>query len=252
VVGAIVAHISVNSLNEYYDFKSGLDSRTIRTPFSGGSGTLQERPEMAKAGLIIGLVSLGITALIGLYFLLQVGWGLLPVGILGVVTIVAYTPLITRSPLLCLVAPGFGFGSLMVLGAHFCLTGEYSWTAFIASLVPFFLVNDLLLLNQFPDAEADATVGRKHLPIAAGKRTSSIVYGLFLLGTYLSIVVGVALQLLPAWALLGLATLLLAVPLAIGVYRNHDSAEGLMPFLGQNVILNIVTPVLLAIGLLIA
>ena len=252
LVGAIVAHISVNALNEYYDFKSGLDSRTVRTPFSGGSGTLQARPEMAKAGLIIGLASLAVTALIGLYFLSQRGWGLLPIGIIGILVIVAYTPLITRSPILCLISPGLGFGPLMVMGTHFCLTGEYTWTAFIASLVPFFLVNDLLLLNQFPDAQADETVGRRHLPISAGKRTSSIVYGLFLLGTYLSILVGVGLQLLPLWALLGLTTLLLAVPVAIGVYRNAESGEGLVPFMGQNVILNIATPVLLAFGLFIA
>ncbi|MDQ4422556.1 MAG: hypothetical protein QF808_01485, partial [Thalassolituus sp.] len=36
VLGALLAHISVNMLNEYQDFKSGLDLVTDRTPFSGG------------------------------------------------------------------------------------------------------------------------------------------------------------------------------------------------------------------------
>ena len=68
-IGGIAAHISVNALNEYYDFKSGLDLKTQRTPFSGGSGTLPAKPEMARAALVIGLVSLALTGLIGLYFI---------------------------------------------------------------------------------------------------------------------------------------------------------------------------------------
>ena len=39
VIAGISAHISVNTFNEYFDFKSGLDFRTKRSPFSGGSGT---------------------------------------------------------------------------------------------------------------------------------------------------------------------------------------------------------------------
>ena len=40
LAGGLLAHISVNALNEYLDFTSGLDLTTLRTPFSGGSGTL--------------------------------------------------------------------------------------------------------------------------------------------------------------------------------------------------------------------
>ena len=65
-------------------------------------------------------------------------------------------------------------------------------------------MNDLLLLNQFPDVEADRSVGRRHLPIVIGCRPSSIVYGLFLAAAYLSIVVGVLVEVLPPAALLGL------------------------------------------------
>jgi 1,4-dihydroxy-2-naphthoate octaprenyltransferase len=181
-------------------------------------------------------------------------WGLalLPLGILGLAVILSYTKWITRQPLICLIAPGLGFGTFIVMGTDFVLSGNYGWEAFIASLVPFFLVNDLLLLNQFPDAEADETVGRRHLPIVAGKRTSAVVYVAFLLAAYLSIVLGVILRLLPAASLLGLITLIIAVPLANGAYRYAEDMEQLMPFLARNVLVNIATPVLLAVGLLIA
>ena len=252
LVGALAAHVSVNSLNEYFDWRSGLDMRTERTPFSGGSGTLPARPELARSALATGLVSLAITGLVGLYFVLVWGWALLPLGLLGLAIIVLYTPWITRVPLLCLLAPGIGFGLLMVTGTDFALAGSYSWTAFVASLAPTFLVSDLLLLNQFPDAEADRSVGRRHVLITLGKRTSSLIYGAFLLLAYLSIVVGVLLKLLPATSLLGLLTLFAAVPAAIGAVRHADRADMLIPFMAQNVVVNILTPLLMAIGLLIA
>jgi 1,4-dihydroxy-2-naphthoate octaprenyltransferase len=168
LVGAVCAHISVNAFNEYFDFKSGLDARTQRTPFSGGSGTLQAREDMARPALAMAWTALAITALIGVCFVFLRGPAILPLGILGLLVILAYTPWLTRSPFLCLIAPGLGFGPLMVMGVHFALTGAYSWTAFVASLVPFFLVSDLLLLNQFPDVEADRGVGRRHFPILVG------------------------------------------------------------------------------------
>lgn len=252
LIGSVAAHIAVNALNEYWDFRSGLDFRTMKTPFSGGSGTLPARPEMAQAALLTGLAGLAIAGLIGVYFVFVQGWALLPVGLLGLVTIVVYTNWITRNWLLCLIAPGLGFGTLMVMGAAFALTGTYSWTAFVASLVPFFLVSNLLLLNQFPDADADRTVGRRHLPIVAGRRLSALVYVLFLLATYLSIGVGVALRLFPPLGLLGLLTLPLAVMAGLSAVRYAEDMPKLAPAMGFNVLLNILTPVLVGIGLLIA
>jgi 1,4-dihydroxy-2-naphthoate polyprenyltransferase len=251
LVGATAAHISVNAFNEYFDFRSGLDSVTKRTPFSGGSGTLPTNPGMAPRALAVALVAFGLTGLIGVY-LLRVGGGLLlPLGILGLVIIPAYTPLFTRNPIVCLITPGLGFGPLMVMGTHFVLAGSYSWTAFIASLVPFFLVNDLLLLNQFPDVEADRSVGRRHLPIVFGRRASSLVYGAFLLLAFLSIVAGVRLGYLPTTSLIGLVSVTMAVPAFVGAYRHADSPQELVPSMGLNVIVNIATPILLAVGLLV-
>jgi 1,4-dihydroxy-2-naphthoate octaprenyltransferase len=251
-VGAVAAHISVNALNEYFDFRSGLDLRTRRTPFSGGSGTLPENPDAARSALLTGLATLALTALIGLYFLTVWGWGLLPLGLLGLVVIATYTPWITRSPLPCLLAPGLGFGLLMVMGTDFVLTGRYSWTAFVASLVPTFLVSNLLLLNQFPDVEADQTVGRRHLPTVVGRQKSSLVFGGLLLMAYLSIFAGVLSGLLPGAGLLGLLSLVVAVPVIVGVYRYAEDLGKLIPYMGLNVIVTVATPVLVAIGLLVA
>jgi len=250
--GALMAHTSVNALNEYQDFKSGLDLITVKTPFSGGTKSLPENPQKAHLALITGLVSLILTACIGVYFLIQRGPWLLPVGLLGIIIIYTYTPFITRHPLLCLIAPGLGFGPLMVMGTDFMLTGHYSWTAAWASLTPFFLVSDLLLLNQFPDVEADRQFGRDHLPIRIGRPLSAIVYIVFLILTYVSIIAECLLKVLPSGALMGLVTLILAVPVMRGVVRYADDIPSLIPFMIKNVIINIGTPIFVALGLFFA
>ncbi|KAF0110145.1 MAG: 1 4-dihydroxy-2-naphthoate octaprenyltransferase [Chloroflexi bacterium] len=249
--GGVMAHISVNALNEYGDIKSGLDTKTTRTPFSGGSGVLAEDPSKAPYALATGLVSAAICAAIGVYFFILHGWPILVLGALGLFVIVTYTPWLNRQPVLCLLAPGMGFGTLMVNGTYFALTGVFSWTALLVSFIPFFLVSNLLLLNQFPDAEADKTVGRRHFPILIGKKASAVIFTAFLVGTYVAIILGVVLKLTPAWALLGLATIITAIPTAKGALQHADDLPKLMPSLGQNVLLNLLTPVLMGVGLLI-
>ena len=251
LIGAVAAHISVNAFNEYFDFKSGLDSLTRKTPFSGGSGALQQKPELARWALSYALIAFAITSFIGIYFLIVRGLWLLPLGLIGLIVVTIYTTHIVRNPFLCLIAPGLGFGTLMVMGTHYVLTGSYSWTAFVASLVPFFLVSNLLLLNQFPDVEADRSVGRKHFPILIGRRASSLIYGAFILMPFVAIIMSVDFGYLPHAALISLFALIVAIPAAFGAYRHADETGKLIPYMGLNVLTNLLTPVLVSIGLLI-
>ncbi len=251
ILGAIAAHISVNAINEYFDFKSGLDSKTQRTPFSGGSGTLPANPQAAGTALATGLIALGIVGLIGLYFSFQRGWQIIPLGLLGMLVIYIYTFWLLKFPFLSLVSPGLGFGTLVVMGTDFVLSGSFSLSGFIISLVPFFLVNNLLLLNQFPDVEADRTIRRRNYPITIGRKSSAVIYTVFNILAYCSILLGVALVHLPYLSLLGLLTVILAVPACQRALRYADDIPNLIPALGQNVLINILTPVLVAIGLFI-
>jgi 1,4-dihydroxy-2-naphthoate octaprenyltransferase len=123
--------------------------------------------------------------------------------------------------------------------------------ALVASLVPFFLVSNLLLLNQFPDVDADRTVGKKHFPLVIGRRASAYIYGAFLLAAYLSVIAGIILGYLPVTTLIALATLPLAVRAFNGAQQWADDIPHLIPILGLNVQIVLLTPVLLAIGLLV-
>lgn len=252
VAGAVLAHLAVNSLNEYHDFTSGLDARTRRTPFSGGSGTLQKHPGLGRYALGLGLVAAAFTAAIGVRFALVRGWGILPLGFAGLLIILLYTPVLTRYWVLCLMAPGLGFGTFIVMGSEFALSGTYSWAGFWASLVPFFLVANLLLLNQFPDLGPDRHAGRRHLIIVHGTRAGAVVYGAFSALACVSLAAGWAMGALPTGALLGLLSLPAGLAASIGALRFHRSAGKLVPYLALNVIANLSAPALMAVGLYLA
>ncbi|WP_156493399.1 UbiA family prenyltransferase [Oleiphilus sp. HI0125] len=75
-----------------------------------------------------------------------------------------YSPWINRLPWVCLIAPGAGFGIVMVAG-NFSVIAAYDQLTYLTLLLPFCLSNNLLLLNQYPDIHADKNVGRRTFPI---------------------------------------------------------------------------------------
>jgi 1,4-dihydroxy-2-naphthoate octaprenyltransferase len=251
-IGALCAHIATNVLNDYFDFTSGLDLKTRPTPFSGGSGILPRGLMSSGNALILGLVALGVTAAIGIFFWVVRGWGILPLGLVGILLVIFYSPWVTKRPFLCLIAPGLGFGPLMVIGTHYVLTGRYDFIALLASLIPGLLVSNLLLLNQFPDVEADASVNRRHILIIFGRTAGAWVYAAFALGAFVWVALAWIMGYFPPGTLLALLSLPLALATVIGVIKNAEQIKRLIPYLGKNVIYTLVTPLLLGIGFMIS
>ena len=251
-IGALFAHIAVNVLNEYSDYKTGVDFNTQRTPFSGGSGILPSGKLNPKKVFIFGLTCLAITSAIGIYFITVYKWTIVPVGVIGVLIVFLYTPYLTRLPGITeIIGPGLGFG-LMVLGTYVTQTGGYSAGAAAVTVVAGLLIADLLLINEFPDVEADRVVGRKHLPIILGKTKAGIIYSVLLIGAYVTIIAGAAADVLPWLALLGLLTLPLGFKAMLGAVKYNNDMSKLVPALGMDVITVLVTPLLMSIGIVIA
>lgn len=250
-IGALLAHISVNVLNEYFDYKSGIDLRARRTPFSGGSGILPSALLEPRKVYLLGVGSLVLVALIGIYFIFVYGWAILPIGLCGVTLIYLYTPYVTKLPGMTeLLGPGLGFG-LMVLGTYFTQTGGYSTIAIVVALVSGLLIANLLLLNEFPDVEADRSGGRKHLPIILGRQKAAKIYCLIMVLVYALIIGAVIAKTLPPVALVGLATLPLGIKAVKGVLKYHSDIDSLIPYMGVNIAVVLLTPLLMSIGIII-
>ncbi|HUT97105.1 MAG TPA: prenyltransferase, partial [Dehalococcoidales bacterium] len=142
--GLLLCHISVNVLNDYFDYKSGIDLKTKRTPFSGGSGILPAARMTPRQVFWLGMGSFLLAVPIGVYFVIVTGWGLLPLLLVAALCTVLYTPFLTRMgwPEW---APGVGLGALPVLGTYFIQTSFYTGAAIIAAVPSAILVHNLLL-----------------------------------------------------------------------------------------------------------
>lgn len=249
-MGLLLLHISVNVLNDYFDYRRGIDLEVRRTPFSGGSGILPAQLLKPEAAFKFGIFCFLLATPIGVYFVILRGWQLLPLLITGAVCVLLYTTHFTKLgwPEW---APGIGLGAFPVLGAYFIQSGSYTLPAVIASIPSFILVHNLLFLNEFPDVEADRKGGRKTLPIVLGKSKASIVYSALTILVYLWIIFGVASKQIPIYGLIALLTLPFAAK-AIKGALNHEEEDKMIPALGSNVAVVLLTQLLLGIGYILA
>jgi 1,4-dihydroxy-2-naphthoate octaprenyltransferase len=245
-IGLVLTHISVNTLNDYFDYKSGIDLATRRTPFSGGSGILPTGQLRPGQVLGLGLGSLLLAVPIGIYFTLVSGWPLLPLLLVAACFILLYSPLILKRPWPEWAA-GVGLGALPVLGMYFVQVGAYTYPAVVASIPSAFLVHNLLLLNEFPDAEADKKANRKTLPITINKDRTAIFYAATALAVYAWVIGWAAARVMPVWTLLSLLTLPLTIR-AINGARHHDDLSRLIPGMASNVMVVLLTQLLIGIG----
>ena len=243
---------SVNVLNDWHDWsRSGIDHTTRQTPFSGGSGLLPRGEMEPRSALALGIGTLLAGVAIGLYLAWVAGWPLLALGVAGALSVVLYTPLLTRIGLGEIMA-GLGLGALPIVGTYYLLTGTFDIAAWVSGIPATLLTYNLLLLNEFPDAEADQAGGRHHMVVVLGKRRARWLYTAVEAGTFASIVAGVAAGVLTPWALLGLIALVPAVKAIRVTLERYDSFEGLIPAQGANVQAVLGTNLLMAIGYVIA
>jgi 1,4-dihydroxy-2-naphthoate octaprenyltransferase len=247
MLGLLLAHTSVNVLNDYFDYRSGIDLETTRTPFSGGSGVLPSGLLRPQGVYIFGVGCLMGALVVGIYLTFISGWQLLPLILLGGPVIYFYTSHLAKW-LAGEFWAGLGLGMLPVLGTYFVQTGSYSVEAVIASLSPGFLTANLLFLNEFPDLEADKKGGRHNLVITFGPKMAVRLYAGLMVLTYLSIISGVALKLMPPAALVGLASIPFAFKAVSVTFKHYDNIQKLIPALKANVITVLGTDALLTVG----
>ena len=245
-VGLLIAHAAVNIFNDYFDARSGLDYKTSRTPFSGGSGAVPNGSLTIQQSLGLGIASIVLLVPMALFFILKTGWMLLPLLVFAMFLIVFYTPLILKMGYPEW-SPGVGLGILPVMGAYFVHTGQYTLTAFIASMPSYFLVHNLLLLNEFPDVEADMTVNRRTLPIVIGKKRAACFFSMFTLLVYIWVIWAVIYHYMPVFTLLSLLTMPIALHVIKSSFR-YDEREIFLEAMKKNVLLVLLTQALIASG----
>ncbi|HSB50109.1 MAG TPA: prenyltransferase [Nitrosopumilaceae archaeon] len=247
--GVMVLHASVDLLNDYWDFKRGIDSQTKRTKMSGGTGVLPEgllKPSSVyRAG--IGFLILG--AIIGSYFVII--YGVIIAILLGfaIVSIYFYSTKIVDSGL----AEVFVAikGTMIVLGTYYIQASELSLNTTLAGIVVGILSSLVLFITSFPDHDADKSKGRKTLVIAVGKQNATSLFLVFPVLAYGIIIAGVASQLFPVFSLITLTTIPLIIQSGRQLKTSFDDDTQMVPIMSKTLAFSRITGALFVVGFLI-
>jgi len=203
--GALGLHIGTNVINEIYDVRHGIDSITSpRMSMAILKGRITERGAFitAWAGFLI-------AAMLGLYLLVNRGWPILVLGIIGFVGGYFYTapPFQYKYRALGLPLVFVLMGPLIVLGAYFAVTGLFDARLLVVSLPVGLLVTAILHGNEWRDVAEDTRHGFTTLSAQVGRDAAHWIYVMLVLGAYVAVGVGVMVGTLPRLALLTLFSL---------------------------------------------
>ncbi|MBI0582929.1 MAG: prenyltransferase [Methanomassiliicoccus sp.] len=244
----LLLHVTVNTLNEYYDNKTGIDLHTNRTMFNGGTGTLQNGLLAPRQVLGMAIGCFIIAAIISAVLVVRVGPVLIPLVLMGMVFALFYTQIFARN-MLGEISAGLGLGFLPVVGAYMVHIPLLSIGCLVLAVAAGILTFNLLLLNEFPDVEADTRGGRKNLAIKLGPRRAAVLYSALTFLVYGILLVFVLLQMIPTLCLLGLVTFPFAYKAATTSFSDPTRVESFVHALKANVQVVLITQVLVVIGI---
>jgi len=247
--GVMALHASVDLLNDFWDFKRGIDTKTKRTKMSGGTGVLPEGLLKPSSVYRAGIMFLFIGSLIGAYFVITDG--ILIAVILGfaILSIYFYSTKIVDSGL------GEFFvavkGSMIVIGTFFIQSGQINVESILGGIIVGSLSALVLFIASFPDHDADKSKGRKTLVITAGKEKASKLFWIFPLISYSVIILGISSSLFPLSSLISFLGMPLMIKSGLGLQKNYNNVENLVPFMSSTLLFSRITGALFVLSLLI-
>lgn len=197
LLGAIAIYLletGKNAINEYIDYLSGVDRYVTpekRTPFSGGKKTIIDGKLTLQENLVIGIITVILGCLIGIYIVVAREFNILWFGLAGVFFALFYSlpPFQFAYRGLGELVVGFTFGPLITTGAFLLQTHTISTEVVLASLPLGFIIANVLWINQYPDYEADLKGGKMNGVVRLGKEKGINVYALLFGLAYLSIII---------------------------------------------------------------
>lgn len=262
LVGVVLFHLATNMFNDNFDYRSGNDLAVAhQNPFAGGGRVLLTRRIGVNRHLLVAAsffvvgsgLGLAIFSLIGGFDTFP-GRLLLGIGLVGAVAVLFYVgpPLRLANWGVGEFFVGLAFGPLVVLGAYLVQTGTISPGIVLLSLSMGLLVAAILWVNEFPDIEADLSVGKRTLVARLGAESSVPVYAGLLGAALIMPVLAAGLRLATPLVLPTLLVVPLAVRAVRGLKAHYKDPHALIPVNAGTIGLTVVFGVLLVLGLLVA
>jgi 1,4-dihydroxy-2-naphthoate octaprenyltransferase len=245
MICALLIQVGTNFANDYSDFARGADTEARLGPVRVTQSGLIDQGSI-KRGII---VAFGLAVLIGGYLVYVGGWPIVAIGVLSILSGLAYTggpyPLGYH---------GLGdifvfvfFGVIAVTGTAYLQSGHWSELPFLLSIPIGLLVTNILVVNNLRDLPTDIAAGKRTLATRIGDRATRAQYALFTIGAYaVPLVIGLT---DPARRMIMLP--LVSLPLALRrvlVVMRGASGRDLNPILKRTARLLLLFGSLLAVG----
>jgi len=248
VVGAVSSQIAANTFDEYYDYKFGTDLLTVKTAYSGGGRIIFDGGLHPREAFDVAFVALLLAFFSGVYLSIVSGWELIPLFVFGGIAGTFYSTMWQRKGLgefmLCAIG-------LIVMGGYFVQAHYYSLAATYISIPCGILIANLVIMNEVPDAEADARTGRKNVATTLGRKNAVRLYAVLASLIYAMIAAGVLEHILSPYTLIAF----FSAPLIYSAYfyarNNEEKMPVLVKALRNNIVGMYVFIVLLVIAYLI-
>ncbi len=247
LAAVILIMLSTYQLGEFFDQQEDRISRNASpSRFAGGSGIMPTGRVSSAVPLWSGVASFVMACLLGLViqFHYRTGSYTLLIGAVGALAGFFYSTrpvrLVARGVGEILI--GFCYGWLPVAAAFYIQTGYiHDVIHWIAVPIGFSIFN-VILLNEFPDYEADRATGKRNLLVRFGRDTGRVVYALLAVlsgpAVLLSVRAGVPVQVLYPY----LPVFLLSLGLVVMAVRRLDRDRRLLEWMcGLNIGVNLAT-----------
>ena len=217
VLGALLLHMSVNVLNDYYDVIQGVDSME--------SPTARYRPHPILTGKVslptaraLGFSLMGLGVVIGIYLVLIEGLWILIFGLLGVFLLYAYTgpPFTLKYRGLGEISVALTWGPLLI-GGFFVATsmGILKPAILLVSIPPMLIMFAIIYANNYRDRNFDSRAGVKSLAVLTGRYGYGI-YVASLITAFIITVILTAAKITPFTSLIAIAT----APMVPGLIKD--------------------------------
>ena len=245
---AVAIQIGVNFANDLADAEKGADTEARIGPTRAVAAGLLT-PDQMKRGIV---VVFALAALAGLYLIAMAGWVILAIGLVSIIAALGYTngPVPYGYYGLGEVFVFVFFGLVATVGTRYVYDRTAPADAWWSAVAMGLLASAILVANNVRDIDTDRDAGKRTLAVILGRTTARWLYTAMIAGAYMAVIGAVAIGVLPAWALLTLAS----APLAVTPVRTIFTETGGPPLIGvlkATARLQLAFAALLAVGVLL-
>ena len=230
LLATVCVHGASNVLNDVGDDRIGTDGRNTGRiyPYTGGSRFIQTGILSPATMARLGITLIAIAALAGLALFFERGPLVIAFGIVGILLGVLYSlgPIKLASLGLGEIAVGIAFGILPVTGAAWLQGAPLDATLLLFSIPLGAWVQNILLINEVPDMEADEAAGKRTFPVRFGLAATANLYLAVNVGAAAIVLLLTGLGKLPLLApLVPIGLLVLAFQATPGIRRGTQDRE---------------------------